>query len=235
MKLSRPFVVWAVLAAAAFAGIGLVSANSDPVPAADPAAATAAGGVDVPVLLGTAHAPAGRSLMAPAAGAPIRIVAVLDWTVPATTPLLAGRDCIASPARCHNGKDGVELVYAAPADIPAGAIRGTVLSDTACEPDVVGASHCLNRIRLEGGRVITVRNDHRLANEPCLAAGEHVVVAPGATAAAQLASLRALAANRGSVWPSRAGLVEGACSVSDAGLARAGITRAQLACSKSGA
>ena len=43
---------------------------------------------------------------------------------------------------------------------------------------------------------------------------------------------RALAADRGGSWPSAAGMVTGACTVSDAGLKRAGITRAQLGCSR---
>jgi hypothetical protein len=228
MRISRNALVAVALAGAAVGAMVVVEARN---PTADPAR-PAAGTGDVPVLLGTAPVAAGRSLMRPAPGAPIRIVPVLDWNVKATTPLLEGRDCLSAPATCHNGRNGVDIVYAAPTDIPVAPVRATVLSDAGCEPDAHGASHCLNRLRTASGTVINVRNDHRLANEPCLAAGEHVVLAPGATAAAGLARLRALAADRGGAWPSNAGMVTGACSVSDAGLKRAGITRAQLGCSR---
>ena len=232
MRISRTFVVWAVLAGGAFGGMVALEATGGG-DAGQTAAGTAGGVGDAPVLVGTA-APAGPSLMQAAPGAPIRIVAVLDWNATATTPLLAGRDCVAEPRTCHNGKDGIVLVYAAAAALPAQPQRATVLSDNACEPDLDGASHCVNKLRLADGRVITVRNDHRLANEPCLAGGEHVVVAAGAAAAPIVGELRRLAADRGGAWPSTQGMVVGSCTVSDAGLKRAGITRAQLGCSRPG-
>ncbi len=248
MRLSRGLLVAVALAAAAVGGMVAVEARS---PAADPAATSATDPAvtsatdpavtsatdpgptasDIPVLVGKAPAATGRSLMRPAPGAPIRIVPVLDWAVQATTPLLAGRDCLTAPATCHNGRDGIDLVYAAASDIPREPVRATVLSDAGCEPDAHGASHCLNLLRTASGAVIDVRNDHRLANEPCLAPGEHVVLAPGATAADILPRLRSLAADRAGAWPSSAGLVTGACTVSDGGLQRAGIERGQLACS----
>ena len=228
MRNRRATLVFVLLAAAAVGGMVAVEART---PERD-AASLQPGGSDVPVLVGTAPAAAGHSLMRPDPGSPIRIVPVLDSSVKATTPLLDGRDCLAAPATCHNGKDGINLVYAAAADIPAAPTRATVLSDSGCEPDAAGASHCLNRLRTAAGVIINVRNDHRLANEPCLAPGEHVVLAPGASAAADVAGLRALAADRGGSWPSAAGMVTGACTVSDAGLKRAGITRAQLGCSR---
>ncbi|MGZ4431211.1 MAG: hypothetical protein ACXVYV_06135 [Gaiellales bacterium] len=54
---------------------------------------------------------------------------------------------------------------------------GIVLSDEACTPDAAGVSHCLNRIRLADGTVITVVHPHRMAEVPCLAPGERVRVA----------------------------------------------------------
>lgn len=230
VRITGPIAVLFVLAAAAFGGMAAVEARNPERDAAPAAAAPGPGG-DVPVLIGKAT-PAVGGLMHPAPGAPIRVVAVLDWDVKPTTPLLAGRDCVAEPKTCHNGADGIVLVYAAASDVPAQPQRATVLSDEACEPDADGASHCLNRIRTAAGAVIHVRNDHRLANEPCLAAGEHVILAPGASAAGVLPRLRALAADRGGAWPSDAGRVDGSCVISDAGLERAGITRAQVACSR---
>lgn len=219
--------VFSLLAAAAVGGMVVVEARS---PQRD-AVSLQPEASDAPVLLGKVPAATGQSLMRPDPGAPIRIVPVLDWDVEATTPLLQGRDCVAAPATCDNGRAGVNIVYTAASDIPAAPVRATVLTDTGCEPDAHGASHCLNRLRTAAGDVIDVRNDHRLANEPCLAPGEHVLLAPGATAAADLGRLRTLAADRSGAWPSNAGMVTGACTVSDAGLERAGITRAQLGCS----
>lgn len=234
MRSSTAIAVLAVLAAGAVGGMVAVEARNPgrDVRTGAVTTLTAPGSAsDVPVLSGQAGASSG-DLMRPAAGTPIRIVPVLDWNRKATTPLLGGRDCVAEPRSCHNGAEGIDVVYAAPADIPAGPLRASVLTDGGCEPDRDGASHCLNRLRTAAGAVISVRNDHRLANEPCLAPGEHVIVAPGATAAGMLPRLRALAADRGGAWPSTAGLVTGSCVVSDAGLKRAGITRAQLACSR---
>lgn len=223
------------LVAAAIAGLVVVEATkgdgdrsgSSAAPAATGAAAPAG---DVPVLIGTVGGEEGGSLMSPAPNAPTRIVPLLDWDVEATSPLLEGRDCVAQPKTCHNGKDGINIAYTDAEAIPDRPVRGRVLSDTACEPDAHGASHCLNGIRLEGGRIITVRNDHRLANEPCLAPGERVLVVPGATAHEQIDELRALAKDKSGEWPTTDGIVTGSCQVSDAGLKRAGITRAQLAC-----
>ena len=239
---TRTFIaLLASLAAAAVAGMVVVQldAKDTAAPAAAPAAASSADGLSLggggsdaaPTIIGSAAN--GRGLMSPAPGHATRIVPVLSWDVQATSPLLQGRDCVASPARCHNGLDHINLVYGAPSDIPAKPMRATVLSDSGSQPDAVGASHCLNRMRLASGAVIAVRNDHRLANEPCLAPGEHIIVAPGATAHTLLPELRRLAADKGGTWPSEEGIVRASCVISDAGLKRAGITRAQLSCTKS--
>jgi hypothetical protein len=68
----------------------------------------------------------------------------------------------------------VMLADPQPAVKPQG---GTVLSDEACTPDATGLSHCLNRIRLADGAVITVVHPHRMSEVPCLAPGERVRVA----------------------------------------------------------
>lgn len=57
-------------------------------------------------------------------------------------------------------------------------MRAIVLSDSRCQPDAAGVSHCLNRLRLANGRTVTVVHDHRMMNMPCLSPGEHVVVTP---------------------------------------------------------
>lgn len=53
-----------------------------------------------------------------------------------------------------------------------------VLTDTRCNPDARGVSHCLNRLRLANGAVVTVRHDHRMMDMPCLSPGEHVSLIP---------------------------------------------------------
>jgi hypothetical protein len=58
-------------------------------------------------------------------------------------------------------------------------MRAIVLSDTRCNPDAAGISHCLNMMRLSNGRVVTVVHDHRMATMPCLSPGEHVTLTPG--------------------------------------------------------
>jgi hypothetical protein len=57
-------------------------------------------------------------------------------------------------------------------------MRGVVLTDTRCNPDVAGISHCLNRMRLADGSVVTVQHDHMMMNMPCLSPGEHVLLMP---------------------------------------------------------
>ena len=57
-------------------------------------------------------------------------------------------------------------------------MRAVVLTDTRCTPDAQGVSHCLNRMRLVDGTVVTVQHDHRMMNMPCLSPGEHVTLTP---------------------------------------------------------
>ena len=57
-------------------------------------------------------------------------------------------------------------------------MRATVLTDTRCNPDARGVSHCLNRMRLANGAVVTVVHDHRMMDMPCLSPGEHVLLRP---------------------------------------------------------
>ncbi|MGB7588330.1 MAG: hypothetical protein WBM00_06440 [Solirubrobacterales bacterium] len=62
--------------------------------------------------------------------------------------------------------------------IPSRQVAGTVLTDEDCSPDAEGVSHCINRLRLAGGRVLVVRHPHRMMDVPCLSPGEHVMVRP---------------------------------------------------------
>lgn len=60
-------------------------------------------------------------------------------------------------------------------ELPAGASLATVLTDTNCEPDAQGVSHCLNELQLESGRV-TVQHHHAMMEVPCMSPGEQVNV-----------------------------------------------------------
>ena len=56
--------------------------------------------------------------------------------------------------------------------------RALVLTDSRCNPDMAGVSHCLNQMRLANGTVATVVHNHRMMTMPCLTPGEHVVLTP---------------------------------------------------------
>ena len=57
-------------------------------------------------------------------------------------------------------------------------MRAIVLTDTRCNPDARGYSHCLNWMRLQTGRRVLVVHTHRMSQMPCLSPGEHVKLRP---------------------------------------------------------
>lgn len=69
--------------------------------------------------------------------------------------------------------------------IPAGATTATVLTDTNCEPDADGVSHCLNDLQI-GNVVVTVQHHHQMHSVPCLSPGETVTLMPFAEYERQL-------------------------------------------------
>jgi hypothetical protein len=74
---------------------------------------------------------------------------------------------------------GAVLAQLVDGTIPAGIDRLTVLTDENCVPDGDGVSHCLNRVRFVGPRgegEATLQHHHRMAEEPCLAPGEIVIL-----------------------------------------------------------
>jgi hypothetical protein len=114
---------------------------------------------------------------APARGtAKLRTVLVVpqgNRTAPARVGI---RDCIAFPRTCVNGIGRLEVAYAVKGVAPRRLTTGTILTDRWCQADRYGVSHCSNDIRLASGRVISVRHDHAMANDPCLVRGERVLV-----------------------------------------------------------
>jgi len=111
------------------------------------------------------------------ASTPVRTVYVAQSvrSLP-NTQFVRTRDCVRSPQTCVNGAGGLELVFLVKGKMPRRATTATVLTDTSCAPDAHGISHCVNALRLASGRRITVRHDHSMLNDPCLAPGEHVRV-----------------------------------------------------------
>jgi hypothetical protein len=107
---------------------------------------------------------------------PVRTVLVVPQGKHYAPRTLGTRDCIAYPRSCVNGVGGIEVAYSVTGKPPARTQIGTVLTDTNCQADSYGISHCLNKIRLPQGRVITVRHDHSMMNDPCFAPGERVRV-----------------------------------------------------------
>jgi hypothetical protein len=81
-------------------------------------------------------------------------------------------------AQISRGQDPM-LVELVDGTIPQGVKQLAVLTDENCVPDADGVSHCLNRVRFAGpaGKgEATLRHHHRMAEEPCLAPGEMVVL-----------------------------------------------------------
>lgn len=60
--------------------------------------------------------------------------------------------------------------------VPAAAVVGTVITDEDCAPDAAGTSHCVNKVRMASGGVLTVRHPHRMAEVPCMTPGERIRV-----------------------------------------------------------
>lgn len=60
-----------------------------------------------------------------------------------------------------------------------------MLTDTNCEPDADGVSHCLNDLQI-GNIIVTVRHHHQMHAVPCLSPGETVTLMSFAEYAAQL-------------------------------------------------
>lgn len=112
-----------------------------------------------------------------AGAAPLRLRTVLVVPAGEKAPrALAARDCASHPRTCTNGTGGIELAFAVKGTAPASTTTATVRTDTNCDADANGISHCLNRLLLASGAVLVVRHDHSMMNDPCLSPGERVLV-----------------------------------------------------------
>jgi hypothetical protein len=57
--------------------------------------------------------------------------------------------------------------------LPVAATTATVLTDSNCQPDQDGVSHCLNELDVGTARLV-VRHHHKMSEVPCLTPGERV-------------------------------------------------------------
>jgi hypothetical protein len=60
--------------------------------------------------------------------------------------------------------------------MPHGSVQGTVTTDTNCDADAAGISHCFNDITLSDGPVLHLRHNHPMMSVRCLTPGETVTV-----------------------------------------------------------
>ncbi len=78
----------------------------------------------------------------------------------------------------ENGRDGRYLLQLAQGkSLKAGTrVTGTVISDTDCDIDAEGLSHCHNAIKLANGSEITVIDTHNMHRYRCLGAGDRLAL-----------------------------------------------------------
>lgn len=111
----------------------------------------------------------------PQAPAPPSRTVVVFFGAEALPPALKARAC-GPRAGCANGQASLSLVSFVGGDRPPATGTAKVLTDTNCEPDAYGISHCLNALRLQGGGSLVVRHAHDMHAYPCLAPGDTVTL-----------------------------------------------------------
>lgn len=109
----------------------------------------------------------------PQAPAPPSRTVVVSFGAETLPPALQARAC-GPRTGCANGQASLSLVSFVGGDRPPATGTATVLTDTNCEPDAYGISHCLNALRLQGGGSLVVRHAHDMHAYPCLAPGDTV-------------------------------------------------------------
>jgi hypothetical protein len=109
---------------------------------------------------------------------PVKIVALAIVVLATALPALASPGKTLRVDRPERGAGAkVTSVHVVKGVVPH-RMRALVLTDIRCTPDAQGMSHCLNRMRLADGTVVTVQHDHRMMDMPCLSPGEHVTLTP---------------------------------------------------------
>jgi hypothetical protein len=59
--------------------------------------------------------------------------------------------------------------------LPSQAMQAIVQTDSNCQPDEHGVSHCLNELAI-GSVTLMVRHHHKMSDVPCLTPGETVTI-----------------------------------------------------------
>lgn len=77
-----------------------------------------------------------------------------------------------------NGRDGRYVLQLVKGQAPerGTSASGTVMSDTDCDADAQGLSHCNNIIRLADGSQVTVIDTHNMHRYRCLGAGDRLTL-----------------------------------------------------------
>jgi hypothetical protein len=69
--------------------------------------------------------------------------------------------------------EGLLMTSLVTGQLPNGATHATVRTDSNCQPDQQGVSHCLNELEI-GSTIVMVRHHHKMSEVPCLTPGETV-------------------------------------------------------------
>jgi hypothetical protein len=77
-----------------------------------------------------------------------------------------------------NGAAGQHVLRIFRGEAPAAGVRvtGTVMTDTNCDPDAQGLSHCHNIIDFGNGQRVEVENTHNMPVHPCLNPGQRLTI-----------------------------------------------------------
>lgn len=75
-----------------------------------------------------------------------------------------------------SGTDGRLMTTLLEGQVPTGATRAIVRTDTECEADAQGVSHCHNLLDIDG-TLVEVQHHHTMSTTPCLTPGETVALA----------------------------------------------------------
>ncbi len=81
----------------------------------------------------------------------------------------------AGAAMAISGTDGQLMTTLVEGQVPAGATHAVVRTDTECEADAQGVSHCHNLLDIDG-TLVEVQHHHKMSTTPCLTPGETVAV-----------------------------------------------------------
>ena len=116
---------------------------------------------------------AGRLLLG---GIALSAAAAYSFDALAATAQLKIPDGVPMKSWQENGRNGLYVLQPIKGQLAKGEKRmvGTVVSDTDCDADADGLSHCHNEIQLPGGKSITVINTHNMHVNRCLGGGDRI-------------------------------------------------------------